>query len=239
MELPAGSQPIAPTLDEEARSPLLAWRHVRGASLRQLLYAESTLQWLPDRASSWCQGGCLVLAQALCALVNEEMLVVASGRGPEHVVVQMGDVYLDGDGVSTEAELLHRWRTEERLPGAFLDRYRPDACRARHIPGASPVETFALARHLLECGACDLLGAAGLTPPHGSHVPSGHDADEIRLSSSLGKRPPPPLTSPAERPPRRGAKPFGSLREPQQRAAGRLSGMAPGAARLRARQEVA
>lgn len=145
-----GRRPAAPAAD----------MHARGAALRNLLYEEAAVRWLPDGASSWCEGGCLVLAQALSALVDGEMLVVASERGPEHVVVRMGDVYLDGDGASTEEELLRRWRTEENLPGAFLDRFRPDGCRARQIPFASPAQTFGLARHLLERGAGDLLGVA-------------------------------------------------------------------------------
>ena len=44
----------------------------------------------------------------------------------------------------------------------------------------------------------------------------------------------PSLTSQAGRPPRRGAEPSGSLREPQQRVAGRLPAAAPGAASSRA-----
>jgi hypothetical protein len=157
---PIGWERAARSSGSARRSPAVATAdaHAGSAALRELLYEDSALRWLPDGASSWCQGGCLVLALALSALVDGEMLVVASRRGPEHVVVRLGDVYLDGDGISTEEELLHRWRTEERVSDAFLDRFRLEACRARHIPCAGPAETFALARHLLERGAGDLVG---------------------------------------------------------------------------------
>ncbi len=119
-----------------------------------VLYSEAACRWLPEGASSWCEGGCLVLAQALVAVVGGELAVVVDDRGlPQHVVVRIADDwYVDGDGVSTEETLVLRWRDVERVPGAMVDRFRPEAVAAADIPSAGVRETEAFARYLLESG---------------------------------------------------------------------------------------
>lgn len=89
---------------------------------------------------TWLAGGCWTLAVALQEHFGPSlarfMVILRSPQNPvcDHVVVEIcqGDAcfYLDGDGVSTREELLHRWRTVERLPDPyFSDRYDPDRLR--------------------------------------------------------------------------------------------------------------
>jgi hypothetical protein len=138
----------------------LMTRRQASARLRAMLYEEPALRWLPTGASSWCEGGCLVLAQALhAAALGGEIVAVRNGNhgGAEHLVVALGHVYLDGDGISSEGQLLHRWRTVERLPAPFLGPYVALECFGSGIVGAGPADSRRFASQLLERGLAELV----------------------------------------------------------------------------------
>lgn len=74
---------------------------------------------------TWTAGGCWTLAHAVAGLVDGELyaLVTEAEDGREivqHVVVQVGGRYLDGDGLSSEERLLDRWNVDEGLSDAQL-----------------------------------------------------------------------------------------------------------------------
>lgn len=65
---------------------------------------------------TWLKGGCLLLARALQRLIGDKAIicVIADDRSPhQHAVVKYDKFYLDGDGMSTEYELIRRWTYEE------------------------------------------------------------------------------------------------------------------------------
>jgi hypothetical protein len=70
---------------------------------------------------TWTRGGCWILAQALCEhLGPPSASVQAIGDrvnfiGPEHWLVRVGDVVVDGDGAATVATLLRRWRGRQGI----------------------------------------------------------------------------------------------------------------------------
>jgi hypothetical protein len=68
----------------------------------------------------WGAGGCYAMALALKALLDDPAAhLVAITHGDDwlaqHVLVEIDGYYLDGDGASTRAQLLTRWRKEEGL----------------------------------------------------------------------------------------------------------------------------
>lgn len=67
-------------------------------------------------------GGCLMVAAALHHLLEEGHFYTLWGvpffqtmPNHQHVVLRRGVEYVDGDGISTEGSLRHRWRTVEHV----------------------------------------------------------------------------------------------------------------------------
>jgi hypothetical protein len=62
----------------------------------------------------WGFGGCWILAAALKRLIGHpaELYYVGSPMGVEHVVVRIGNLYLDQDGGQTGKELKEKLRVE-------------------------------------------------------------------------------------------------------------------------------
>lgn len=95
-----------------------------GKDLHTWLYADPG-GWnaLPLAYSTWLEGGCWLLARALHEWIGDGSTMWTlyssslwdSTTFPQHVVVKVGECFLDGDGASTEQQLLHRWVTEERV----------------------------------------------------------------------------------------------------------------------------
>lgn len=98
--------------------------------------------------STWELGGCWPLAEALYQWIGRgsERWAVwgewAPGPGyiPGHIVVKIGNCFLDGTGVSSKAELLARWM--QRAPGIpYLAPVSPKSARRaavwcdRHLVG--------------------------------------------------------------------------------------------------------
>lgn len=90
--------------------------HIR--NLQYILHSNAAYKILGNSVSTWIEGGCLLLAMALKRVFPQgEILCIYDGEkpDPDHCVLKLGDVYLDGDGVQSETELLNRWKTEEFL----------------------------------------------------------------------------------------------------------------------------
>jgi hypothetical protein len=77
------------------------------------------LPLLRNLGVGWNDGGCRILAEAyLLWLPGAARYVLVGSHGAtvpkvQHVVARVGDHYLDGDGASTAAEMLERWRSQE------------------------------------------------------------------------------------------------------------------------------
>jgi hypothetical protein len=79
-------------------------------ALRDLL-ASPEAKRLRKRGRTWTEGECWNLAEALVQWIGPGAglaVVFVDPLEPEHVVARVGDLYLDGDGVSTEEQLLAR-----------------------------------------------------------------------------------------------------------------------------------
>jgi 8-oxo-dGTP pyrophosphatase MutT (NUDIX family) len=114
-----GTRPPAPATD---------WRAFSRA-LKKLLWGPLLSMLHPLGDAGWNDGGCRVLADANLLWLPRATRYVVTGthdHGPggpakvQHVLVRVGDRYLDGDGASTEATLLKRWRTQEDVANARL-----------------------------------------------------------------------------------------------------------------------
>jgi hypothetical protein len=96
--------------------------------LRDFLYREDNFALVNEATGGgWLDGGCQILADALVQWLGEgaeSYYLVAGSNGvrdfPEHALVRYGDVYLDGDGASSEGVLLARWEQEEHIEGGWL-----------------------------------------------------------------------------------------------------------------------
>lgn len=97
--------------------------------LHEFLYTEKPLEILDDVlhwCCGWCDGGCLILAKALQQWLREPtklMLIIDDQEIAQHAVTQVGQYYLDGDGVSSERELLNTWKEQEHIKSAELVPY--------------------------------------------------------------------------------------------------------------------
>jgi hypothetical protein len=103
------------------------WTRLFGRDLKHWL-DDPNGAWtiLPEGWLTWVSGGCWILARALHEWIGEgsEIWAIYSEIGsdildpniiPQHVVVKVGNCFLDGDGASNEKELLERWETKEGL----------------------------------------------------------------------------------------------------------------------------
>lgn len=63
---------------------------------------------------AWTNGHCFTLALGLKERFGRRatLRTLIGANGAEHVLVQIGQVFADGDGVSTRKQLLDRWRAE-------------------------------------------------------------------------------------------------------------------------------
>ena len=100
--------------------------------LRDFLYREDNFALVQDATGGgWLDGGCQILADALMQWLGEgaELYYLVGGTTfeqghehdwPEHALVRYGDLYLDGDGASSEGMLFDRWEQEEHMRGGWL-----------------------------------------------------------------------------------------------------------------------
>jgi hypothetical protein len=122
---------------KECSEDLVAFGH----DLHDWLYADPG-GWnvLPLAYPTWLQGGCWLLARALQRWIGpgSEIWSIWSSRADrgmmDHVVVRVGDCYLDGDGASNKEELLVHWEKEELLRKPFLKRFRAEEAGVIECP---------------------------------------------------------------------------------------------------------
>jgi hypothetical protein len=92
--------------------------------------------------SSWTAGGCWILAKIISAKTKGQLIGVYAGQILHHVVVKLGDMYIDADGVSTEHGLLKRWREEEHLRAPYLGAFDEKKARAGGIVCPRPTRSM-------------------------------------------------------------------------------------------------
>lgn len=111
-------------------------------------------------AVGWMDGACQLLAETMDAWASEGPRGVWDGPAtvwmvrdgslrPQHVVFHVGGLYLDGDGVASEHDLLGRLAALERLPAPL--EVRPHLPRPEDWSGGPddrPVTDAALAERL-------------------------------------------------------------------------------------------
>jgi hypothetical protein len=143
--------------------------------LKAVLWTDTALALLPD--CGWIDGGCAILALALQRLGEVGDLTGVWQVGPwhgnfcfptlQHVVLQVGPYYLDGDGVSAGKVLLDRWRKRERLQGAYLEAFGASQFQrqvtAAGIP-AQPVPAARVVRYLQPILSVGLMRSLALGP---------------------------------------------------------------------------
>lgn len=94
-----------------------------GERLDAALEADESYEILDEIAGgTWTAGGCWLLAATLAEILglgsSALFALVDAARNPkaaQHVVLAYGGGYLDGDGWSTEEQLLFMWRNTEGL----------------------------------------------------------------------------------------------------------------------------
>jgi hypothetical protein len=92
-----------------------------GQRLKEILETDEAYHILGS--VTWLSGGCGILAFALLDVLNlseDSLFAIVDKEAPnpnliQHIVVNYNGMYLDGDGLSTERELLNRWETQELL----------------------------------------------------------------------------------------------------------------------------
>jgi hypothetical protein len=110
-----------------------------GDALHGFLYLKKEVwELLPGRFDTWLAGGCWLLAEALHAWIGPRSsmwsLMGSQYHNVNHVVIRVGNCYLDGDGASTERELLKRWENEELVPKPYLRPFRPEEAQNIECP---------------------------------------------------------------------------------------------------------
>jgi hypothetical protein len=87
-----------------------------GRHLQRLLEQEAAAEIIASYGS-FQQGGCLVLARSLVALEPSLGLwvVVRADGVTDHVVAGTGKLFLDGDGLATELDVLQKMRLVEQV----------------------------------------------------------------------------------------------------------------------------
>lgn len=96
-----------------------------GHALKRLLQTKKAMDVLrPYSIEEWGYGGCWILAAALKKLIGPKakLYYVGSPMGVEHVVVRVGDLYLDQDGAQTASQLVKKLKLDD----AFISPYGPE-----------------------------------------------------------------------------------------------------------------
>lgn len=79
---------------------------------------------------TWCEGGCLILAEALKKWSKNHFKLYVVKRNDsgtvQHFVALSArhNICIDGDGVQTPVELLYKMEHTELLPGPYLEPFR-------------------------------------------------------------------------------------------------------------------
>lgn len=98
--------------------------------LKRVLWSDEALALL--RECGWNDGGCRSLMKAFSLwfgrdeLRTYQIVKTEEQKHSEHAFVQVGNWFLDGDGVSGFYAMEHRWLFEERLSGVMIREFDPD-----------------------------------------------------------------------------------------------------------------
>lgn len=83
-----------------------------GKALRHFLRSDTAMSILEKHRCGWLDGGCWSLAAGLSLWIGQEASIghvynTETGR-PEHAVchIPCADIYIDGDGIATEADMI-------------------------------------------------------------------------------------------------------------------------------------
>ncbi|MCA1064631.1 hypothetical protein QTG56_23780 (plasmid) [Rossellomorea sp. AcN35-11] len=88
-------------------------------NLKIFLYRKDVFELLEEAGCGWLDGGCRSLMKAIALWLGEEHITYyqivkhPNDNHSEHALIKVGNFFLDGDGISTYDEMLHRWLTEE------------------------------------------------------------------------------------------------------------------------------
>lgn len=85
-------------------------------------------------------GGCWAMAVALQKVIGKGSLYAILSPNihhnlnpniaiPHHVVLKIGNKYIDADGISSEKQLLNRWIRLESLQSPYLNKFQSQYCK--------------------------------------------------------------------------------------------------------------
>lgn len=104
-----------------------------GRELR--VFANANIDLLDQHGHGWLDGGCRTFAEALSVWSNGQINPVYIHSG--HVVGQIGNVYIDADGVATLDDLIKKMSIAEQVgPPAddeWVKEYDPEDCDDNEI----------------------------------------------------------------------------------------------------------
>lgn len=103
------------------------WSFLNRPEIFDILGAEGT----------WSAGGCWILADALMKWIGPQatLKMIASDRcTSEHVVVQVGEIFIHATGVRTKAELLDEMQESERLANPRIVEFHQQALKRNDVP---------------------------------------------------------------------------------------------------------
>jgi len=117
---------------------------------RAFLYEPEIWALLEPYGCGWGDGGCAILAQAVCRWLNlsdEALRLVVDDRGlVQHVVVVIGPLCIDGDGPVACEGFLRRYRSLENLEYLHFEPF--DVSRLGVIPMYTGITARRLAQRL-------------------------------------------------------------------------------------------
>lgn len=107
-------------------------------ALRAFFKAPETWRLLEavERGYGFIDGGCWDVALALHSWLGTGELVIVAGhhKTVEHVLLRVGDRYLDADGASDKKALLRRWRELELVREPRVVPFDETAVRGAGVP---------------------------------------------------------------------------------------------------------
>ncbi len=93
-----------------------------GNMLKRALWSKQGFDLIEQMGCGWNDGGCWTLAQGLYNWFKDVLMycVYADGE-PQHIIVKLRerDIFIDGDGVSSEPELINRMVEDEFVTGVI------------------------------------------------------------------------------------------------------------------------
>lgn len=124
--------------------------------LKTALNSNEAYSILDGIGDTWLSGGCFLLAKVLFKMIPKSKLIILMGNGktqkeiqPQHALVQVGNYFIDGDGVSTKDALIKRWETLEGILNIKIEPFEPSKHKADFID-LEKTNRFKIAEHKLQ-----------------------------------------------------------------------------------------